>query len=203
MSRKGFFVLLALVSLGAMTGAASSRSWTATPSRASAYVNPDTGAATENPDVDPYSRCRNADRTDTQQLSLPTMTDKNVHVDACLFRNGKKFDAPATWRSEGAGTISACPDPDMVSAVENGPKVAYTDEFYGTLHCHQSGYQAKGIAGDKEFHIRVNNNSEPGVQTIVFCYDPDQADSPDEKQRAGHGCRDETVKSRVVITWIE
>ncbi|MDQ3987516.1 MAG: hypothetical protein M3280_13590 [Actinomycetota bacterium] len=202
MPRKPFVLLLALVVL-ATTGAAASRGRSEAPAKASAYINPDTGASTENPDVDPDSRCRYADRTDTQQLSLPMMSDKNVHIDACLFKGGKKFDAPATWRSKGAGTISACPDPDMVGPLDNGPKVAYTDEFHGTLHCHQSGYQQKGIAGDKEFHVRVNNSADPGVQTIVFCYDPDQAGSPEENQPEGHGCRDETVKSRVVITWIE
>ncbi len=172
------------------------------PRRASAYINPDTGATTENPDVDESSSCRRADRRDKQALSLPTMTDKNVHIDACLFSQNRKVDGPVTWRSKGVGVISACPDPDIVSALENGPKVAYTDTHGAIRHCHQSGYQEKGAAGDREYHLRVNNTEEPGRQVVVFCYDPDQAAATGE-QPIGHGCGDEGARSRAVIRWTE
>ena len=40
--------------------------------RASSYINPDTGAATANPDVDPGSNCENPDQRDRQAFSTPT-----------------------------------------------------------------------------------------------------------------------------------
>ena len=191
--------VIAALSLGAN---ASGRGTTSEPARASAYINPDTGAATENPNVNKDSECRNADRRDTQALSLPAMTDKNVHIDACLFKNKKRFDGPVTWRSRGVGVISACPDPDMVNAVENGPKTAYLDSHGSGQQCHQSGYQDKGMAGYKEYHVRVNNSDEPGKQIVVFCYDAEQA-AGSGNQPENHGCRNEDIRSRVVIRWVE
>lgn len=100
------------------------------PNRAVSYSNPDTGAATTNPDVDPNSSCFSPDQYDVQQLSNVGMTNKNVHNDACFFGgrswswggyggSQEKVDGPATFESSGVGVISACPDPDNA-----GPKVA-------------------------------------------------------------------------------
>ena len=162
------------------------------PSRAVSYINPDTGAATANADVDPNSSCFSPDRTDTQQLSDPGTTNRNVHNDACFFgrswrdrdQNATKIDAPATYESRGVGFISACPDPDGA-----GPKVAVLSA--DKKSCFQSGYQEKGMAGDEEFHARLNNDSQPGTQTVVWCYDPDR-----------DGCSDEYVKDTISINWV-
>ena len=201
MRLKGVFAagIIAALSLGANAWGQGN---TAGPSRASAYINPDTGTATENPNVDKDSECRNADRRDSQPLSLPAMTDKNVHIDACLFKNKMRFDGPVTWRSRGVGVISACPDPDMVNAVENGSKVAYLDSHGRGQQCHQSGYQEKGAAGDKEYHVRVNNSEEAGKQVVVFCYDPEQVKAAGDQPK-DHGCGDESIRSRVVIRWTD
>ncbi len=79
--------------------------------RASSYINPDTGAATANPDVDPGSNCYRPDQSDKQKFSDPGTTNRNVHNDACfLDRDGNKLNGPASFQSSGVGSISACPD---------------------------------------------------------------------------------------------
>ena len=177
------------------------------PAVARSYINPDTGMATENKTVNDNSSCEYPDRKDRQRLSDEGETNKNVHNDACIFtRAGKPFDGPVTFKSRGVGTISACPDPDQGTLpVQNGPKVAFTHDHNkdGRIdHCHQSGYQSKDAAGDEEYHIRLNNDSEPGKQIVTFCYDPDQnPTAAQNRQPDRHGCNDEMVKDRIVIRW--
>ena len=162
------------------------------PSRAVSYINPDLGAATENPDVNRDSSCSSPDRSDTQQLSDAGATNRNVHNDACFFsgyRSDTKVDAPATYESKGVGFINACPDPDGT-----GPKVAVLSDTNGdgrNDRCFQSGYQQKGTAGDLEFHARLNNSTTAGDQYVVWCYDPNK-----------NGCADEDVKDQITIKWV-
>lgn len=158
--------------------------------RASSYINPDTGAATANPDVDPGSNCFRPDQYDMQQFSDPGTANRNVHNDACfLDRNGNKLDGPASFQSSGVGFISACPDPDNA-----GPKVAILSDRNGDGRndlCFQSGYQQKGMAGDLEFHARLNNNTGmAGTQYVTWCSDSDR-----------DGCDDERLKSSIRIDW--
>lgn len=157
------------------------------PDKAVSYINPDTGAATANPNIDPNSSCLSPDRYDeAQKLSDPGTTNRNVHNDACFFgRDGKtKVDGPASFQSTGVGAISACPDPDGA-----GPKVAILSA--DRKLCFQSGYQQKGMAGDLEFHARMNNDSTPGTQKVVWCYDENR-----------NGCDDERdLKDRIEINW--
>ncbi len=165
------------------------------PDQAVSYINPDTGAATQNNNIDPNSSCFNPDRYDEQQrLSDPGTTNRNVHNDAC-FLGGRSWsgddrvDAPATFESFGVGFISACPDPDGP-----GPKVAIARDTDGDGQidfCFQSGYQETGKAGDLEFHARMNNTTESGDQTVVWCYDPDK-----------NGCADETIKDVINVLWV-
>ncbi len=56
--------------------------------------------------------------------------------------------------------------------------------------CFQSGYQEKGIAGDQEFHARMNNSTMEGTQSVVWCYDSDR-----------NGCSNEQIKDRITINW--
>lgn len=181
------------------------------PSSATAYVNRDTGAATENPNVKEGSSCEVPDRRDRQKLSTEGGSDRNVHVDACLFEgDGKGFDGMVTFQSKGPGAISACPDPDQIVAqapqVMNGEKVAYVHDHSGDGridHCHQTGYQSKDAAGDDEYHVRVNNDSQPGRQRVIFCFDPQQDPSADATgQPKDHGCADSDVRSKVRIRWV-
>ena len=157
--------------------------------RAASYINPDTGAATANPDVDPNSSCYNPDQRDDQRLSDPGTANRNVHNDACFLDDrGNKVDGPASFQSFGVGFISACPDPDGA-----GPKVARLTDTNGDGRndlCFQSGYQEKGVAGDFEFHARPNNTSMTGSQYVVWCADADR-----------NGCRDEDVKDDIKIEW--
>lgn len=182
-----------------------------TPTRAVAYVNPDTGAATENGNVDPKSDCDAPDRRDRQRVSSEGASERNVHVDACLQDGqGQPFDGTVTFASRGAGSISACPDPDQTVAqapqVMNGPQVAYVHDHNGdgrNDHCHQTGYQMRGAAGDEEYHVRLNNDVSPGRQRVAFCFDPEQDPAADaSSQPSAHGCRDTDLKSRVVIRWV-
>lgn len=161
------------------------------PDRAVSYINPDVGAATANPDVNPNSSCFTPDQYDTQKLSPAGTTSNNVHNDACFFgrsdwngSNDEKVDGPASFESTGVGLISACPDPDNA-----GPKVAILSA--DRKRCFQSGYQEKGTAGDREFHARLNNTSEPGTQKVVWCHDPER-----------NGCSDSRVRSTVSVTWL-
>ena len=152
--------------------------------KASSYINPDTGAATANPDVDPLSSCFNPDQYDMQRFSDPGTADRNVHNDACFLENGVKVDGPASFQSTGVGFISACPDPDGA-----GPKVAVLNAAKNL--CFQSGYQQKGTAGDLEFHARLNNNTATaGTQYVTWCSDADR-----------DGCDDEWNKSTIRIDW--
>ncbi len=175
------------------------------PARAVSYINPDTGAATANADVDPSSSCFSPDQYDQQKLSDPGTANRNVHNDACFFggsdrkwgddRYGdgdqpdEKGDGPATFQSTGVGFISVCPDPDGA-----GPKVAILSDTNGdgrNDRCFQSGDQEKGIAGDQEFHARLNNTTTTGDQYVTWCYDPDR-----------DGCSNEYIKDRIAIKWV-
>lgn len=180
------------------------------PSSASAYINRDTGAATENGNVTDGSSCASPDRRDRQALSDEGGSNRNVHVDACLVdEEDKAFDGMATFASRGSGSISACPDPDQlvaqVSQVMNGPRVAFVhdhDSDGRNDHCHQTGYQEKDAAGDEEYHVRINNDAKPGRQKVTFCFDPQQDPAADSTgQPDGHGCADSSASSRVVVVW--
>lgn len=157
--------------------------------RAASYINRDTGAATENPDVNQGSSCFNPDQRDDQRLSDPGTANRNVHNDACFLDNrGNKVNGPASFQSFGVGFISACPDPDGA-----GPEFAILRDTNGDGRndlCFQSSYQRKGIAGDFEFHARLNNTSMVGTQYVVWCADADR-----------NGCRDEDLKDDITIEW--
>lgn len=156
---------------------------------ASSYINPDTGAATENEDVDPDSSCFQPDQFDSQRFSDPGTANRNVHNDACfLGRDGQKLDGPASFESSGVGFISACPDPDGA-----GAKVAVLRDRNGDGRndlCFQSGYQRKGTAGDLEFHARMNNTGMAGTQYVTWCSDSDR-----------DGCDDEWNRATIRIEW--
>ncbi len=145
-----------------------------------------------------------------QKLSDPGTVNRNVHNDACFFKGYRSsgavskvdggrpvsdVDAPATFDSFGVGYISACPDPDGA-----GPKVAIlsdTNRDGRNDRCFQSGYQDQGVkgradvAGDFEFHARMNNDSATGAQRVVWGYDPDM-----------DGTRDTWVKDTIRIDWV-
>ena len=201
-----------LIVAGALVvvGAGSVATGAEVPSGASAYVNRDTGAATENTNVKEGSSCTSPDRRDRQQVSDDGGSNRNVHVDACLTHaDGSAFDGMVTFASRGAGSISACPDPDQVVAqapqVMNGPRVAFVHDHDsdGRIdHCHQTGYQEKDAAGDEEYHVRINNDGRPGRQRVAVCYDPEQDAQADAAgQPEGHGCSDSEVRSRVIVRW--
>lgn len=164
------------------------------PYRAVSYINPDIGAATANADVNANSSCSEPDQFDTQTLSPDGTTRNNVHNDACLFGGSDRsfgdeprFDGPATYESTGVGVISACPDPDGA-----GPKTATLSA--DRKRCIQTGFQVKGVAGDGEFHARLNNTSAlggAGTQRVVWCYDPEL-----------NGCADARIKSTVSVNWV-
>lgn len=167
------------------------------PDRAVSYINPDTGGATANPDVNANSNCSSPDQIDVQSLSSAGTATNNVHNDACFFGAGSggygyrgygssvQVDGPATFESRGVGIISACPDPENA-----GPKVAILSA--DKKSCFQSGYQEKGTAGDKEFHARLNDTSTAGTQTVVWCYDPNR-----------NGCSDESaLRSTIRVNWV-
>ena len=153
------------------------------------YINRDTGTATENSNINVPSNCRTPDRYDEAQPVSPAgSTANNVHNDACLLDNrGRKVDDGSTFESYGVGYISACPDPDNL-----GPKVSILDQGpsgVAATRCRQSGYQDKGVAGDDEFHARLNS-FVAGTQTVVWCYDENQ-----------NGCADERIQDVIVIEW--
>lgn len=183
-----------LLIAGASTSASASHGdygggYSSSGGRASSYINPDTGAGTANPDVDPASSCFSPDQYDRQSFSPAGTTTKNVHNDACFLNNGIKVDGPASFESRGVGYISACPDPDGA-----GSKVAVLSDRNGDGRsdlCFQSGYQEKGIAGDLEFHARLNNNTATaGTQYVTWCSDKDR-----------DGCSDEWNRSSIRIDW--
>ena len=157
--------------------------------RASSYINGDAGV---NADVDPNSSCYRPDQYDKQMFSDPASTgpgNRNVHNDACfLDSNGNKLNGPASFESSGVGFISACPDPDGA-----GPQTARLTDKNGDNRkdlCFQSAFQTRGIAGDSEFHARMNNTSMPGTQYVTWCSD-----------RNADGCSDEWNKSSIRIDW--
>lgn len=151
---------------------------------ASSYINPDNGAATENENVDDDSSCETPDQDDTQTVSSAGGTENNVHNDACLFDAlGFEVDAQVSFESSGVGVISACPDPDG-----DGLKTATLSG--DGLTCTLSGYQETGMAGDFEYHARLNSEVA-GTQTVVFCDDPE-----------GNGCDDATISDTITITWV-
>ncbi len=151
-------------------------------SYASSYINPDAGAATANPDVNQNSNCYQPDQYDDQQLSASGTNSRNVHNDACLFdRRGNYVDAPVSWESTGVGVIFRCPDPDGA-----GPKTAVVTGN----RCYQTGFQATGMAGDGEYHLRLDNGTSAGGQYVSFCYDPEN-----------NGCRDARAISYIQINW--
>lgn len=103
-------ILLAGISAGMLIGASASGAsashygdggyggYSSGSGRASSYINPDTGAATANPDVDPGSNCFQPDQYDKQPFSAAGTATRNVHNDACfLDRNGNKLDGPASF----------------------------------------------------------------------------------------------------------
>ncbi len=151
------------------------------------YINPDTGAATANPDVDPASECATPDQSDTQTVGDEATGAGNVHNDACLLdAQGANVDAQVAFQSTGVGVISGCPDPDGA-----GPKTA-TNTANRTL-CVQSGYEtggANGATGDEEYHVRLVS-ATPGTQTVTFCADPE-----------GDGCANATATSVISVTWV-
>lgn len=207
MKRLATILILAAVTCATATAVLAAEA----PSRAVSYINRDTGAATENSNVNEGSSCESPDRRDRQKLSGEGGSEKNIHIDACLFDvEGNPFDGQVTFRSTGKGAISACPDPDQtiaqVSQIMNGEKVAYVHDHNGdgrNDHCHQSGYQMKDAAGDDEYHVRVNNDSSPGRQRVIFCFDPEQDPQADASgQPSGHGCSDSGFKSVIRIRWI-
>lgn len=157
--------------------------------KASSYINPDTGMATANPDVNPGSSCFRPDQSDRQQFSDAGTAGRNVHNDACFLNDGVKTDGPASFESRGVGFISACPDPDGA-----GTKVAVLTDRNGDGRsdlCFQSGYQLKNAAGDLEFHARLNNNTgTAGRQTVTWCSDADR-----------DGCSDERIRSTITVDW--
>ena len=157
--------------------------------RAASYINRDTGAATENPDVNRGSSCANPDQRDQQRLSDPGTANRNVHNDACfLDGRSQKVNGPASFQSSGVGFISACPDPDGTGPEYS--RLSDTDRDGRNDLCFQSSYQMTGAAGDFEFHARLNNDSMPGTQYVVWCADGD-----------ANGCRDEKITDDITITW--
>jgi len=188
MIRRMLYVILAALALvSASTGLANATGETS--GRAASYIDPDTGAVTENPDVNPNSECETPDRADAQMISPVGSTANNVHNDACFLQRGERVNGPASFQSSGAGYISACPDPDGA-----GPEFSMLSDRNGDGRadlCYMSAYQTTGLPGDFEFHARLNNNGPVGVQLVVFCSDVD-----------ANGCRDETNKSSIAIRWV-
>ncbi len=157
--------------------------------RAASYINPDVNLPTSNPDVERGSSCSSPDQFDKQMFSDAGSAARNVHNDACFLKNGVKVDGPASFESRGVGVISACPDPDG-----DGPRVAVLTDKNGDGRndlCFQSGYQLRGVAGDLEFHARLNNNTATaGTQVVTWCSDADR-----------DGCADERNRSSIRIDW--
>lgn len=145
--------------------------------RPSAYVNPDKGMPTENPNVAASSECETPVRSDTQPLGNEADGKGNVHVDACLFDSAdKRVDTQAAFTVSGVGTISACPDPD-----KEGPQ---TSKKTGST-CVLSNFEA----ANSEYHVRVVSGTA-GQQTVNFCADPE-----------GDGCGNAESVSTVRVTW--
>jgi len=142
--------------------------------RAASYINGDAG---KNADVDPNSSCYRPDQYDMQAFSSVASGNpgnNNVHNDACFLDGaGNKVgkNIGATFQSSGTGYISACPDPDGA-----GPAISRLRDLNGDGRndsCFQSSYQEKGIAGDFEYHARVNNTGMAGSQDVKWGMDRD------------------------------
>lgn len=145
--------------------------------RPAAYINPDTGMATENPNVDEDSECETPTQSDTQPLGSEADGTGNVHVDACLFDGSDmRVDTQAAFTVSGVGVIAACPDPDM-----DGPQTS----MQSANSCVLSNFEE----ANSEYHVRVVSGTA-GQQTVDFCADPQ-----------GDGCDDATEKSTVRVTW--
>ncbi|MFP5309399.1 MAG: hypothetical protein ACLGIR_07455 [Actinomycetes bacterium] len=138
------------------------------------YINGDNG---KNADVDPDSSCFKPDQYDMQAFSSVASGnpgDNNVHNDACFLddRGNKVGDGiGASFQTSGTGYISACPDPDGA-----GPEFSRLRDLDGDGRmdsCFQSSYQEKGIAGDFEYHVRVNNVGAKGEQKVRWGRDDD------------------------------
>ncbi len=194
MIRKAMFLLIAILALGGLGVGLSPMTGTAQdltagsrgngPERAASYINPDTGLATENRNVEKDSECRTPDQKDRQKVSPAGSVENNVHNDACLFKNGNgPFDGPVSFEIDGVGVISACPDPDGA-----GPKTAAVKNQ--GKRCYLTGYQETGMAGDEEYHTRTNSDGRTGEAVITFCHDPND-----------NGCRDAKVKDKISIIW--
>ncbi len=188
MIRRILYVSLAALALvGASGGLANAQG--ETNGRAASYINPDTGAVTENPNVNPNSECETPDRIDVQRISPAGSTANNVHNDACFLQRGERVNGPASFQSFGAGLISACPDPDGA-----GPEFSRLSDTNGDGRadlCYMSAYQTTGLPGDLEYHTRLNNTGPVGPQVVVFCSDAD-----------ANGCRDESNTATIAIKWV-
>ncbi len=142
--------------------------------KAVSYINPDTGAATANPDVNANSSCFNPDQYDMQKFSPAGTATNNVHNDACFLDDrGNKVgkNIGASFQSSGTGVISACPDPDGA-----GPATAMLRDLNKDGRndsCFQSSYQEKNAAGDFEYHARLNNTGMAGAQDVKWGKDGD------------------------------
>jgi hypothetical protein len=142
-----------------------------------AYINPDKGMPTENPNVAATSECETPIQADTQPLGNESDGTGNVHVDACLFDAANmRVDTRAAFTVSGVGVISACPDPD-----KEGPQ---TSMKVGNS-CVLSNFEA----ANSEYHVRVVSGTA-GQQTVDFCADPE-----------GDGCANAEQTSTVRITW--
>lgn len=167
---------IAAAALTVLGGAGAAGAQTAT--RATSYINPDTGKPTANPDVDSGSGCAAPDRDDTQPVGNVASGLNNVHNDACLFdAGGQRIDVQAAFEVTGPAEISACPDPDGA-----GPKTATKT----ANRCVLSGYED----ANQEYHVRVVGTSA-GSATITFCPDPN-----------GNGCADSTVTDKVTVSFV-
>ncbi len=145
--------------------------------RPSAYINPDKGMPTENPNVAASSECETPERSDSQPLGNEADGKGNVHIDACLFRaNDDRVDTQAAFTVSGVGVISGCPDPD-----KEGPQ---TSKKTGNT-CVLSNFEA----ANREYHVRVVSGTA-GQQTVSFCADPE-----------GDGCGNAESSSTVRVTW--
>lgn len=169
-------LLAAALALGPALLASSAAAQSATP-RPIAYINPDKGMATENPNVAASSECETPVQSDTQPLGDEASGAGNVHVDACLFdASDMRVDMQAAFTVSGVGTISGCPDPD-----KEGPQTATKT---GNT-CVLSNFEAD----NSELHVRVVS-ATAGLQTVTFCADPE-----------GNGCADADATSTVRVTW--
>ena len=184
-------VLILLATVAAAATATYDGASTGGARRAVSYINRDAGTASQNNGIPLGSDCGTPTRHDARQhVSRTDAAENNVHNDACLLdRDGRKVDGRATYESYGVGYISACPDPD-----DGGSKTARLsdrDDDGRSDRCVQSGYQNKGVAGDRQFHARFNSRGLVGLQSIRWCYD-----------RGETGCHDDDIQDHITIRWV-